>query len=402
MKRHLSAFGLGPLCGRACRAAGAAVLALGVFAGAGAAQSTTPAAPATPVGPAQAPLAPGVPDDGWPDISEFLDTKFGFMPVGTVITEPAVGLGAAGGLAFISQPIGRGRPDIAMAGGFGTDNGSKGAVIGDSRYWFDGRVQTLAAVVWASVNLDFYGLGNDSALADQPLSYNLEPSGGLVQAKIRLGRTPIWAGLAYAFARTAAAFDAPEETPGIPDTARVSRIGGLGPSLTVDARDNMFTPTRGMYLDAMAGLFSESLGGDDTFQRLQVIGMYFQPLPGRVFTGARLQAATTSEDTPFYMRPFVLMRGVPAMRYQGETLAQIEGEVRWQFWKRLSLVAFGGAGAVWADVPLVPQPRWASAAGGGLRYELARRYGIHVGVDVAGGPDGPAFYIQFGSAWIRP
>jgi glucose/arabinose dehydrogenase len=33
---------------------------------------------------------------------------------------------------------------------------------------------------------------------------------------------------------------------------------------------------------------------------------------------------------------------------------------------------------------------------------LARRYKLHMGIDVAFGPDGTAFYVQFGSAWFRP
>jgi hypothetical protein len=39
---------------------------------------------------------------------------------------------------------------------------------------------------------------------------------------------------------------------------------------------------------------------------------------------------------------------------------------------------------------------------GGFRYELARKYGIHSGLDVAGGPDNTAVYVQVGSAWVRP
>ena len=31
---------------------------------------------------------------------------------------------------------------------------------------------------------------------------------------------------------------------------------------------------------------------------------------------------------------------------------------------------------------------------------LARRYKLHMGIDVAFGPDGTAFYVQFGSAWF--
>jgi hypothetical protein len=67
------------------------------------------------------------PEDGWLDVSGFLDEKYGFLPVVIPITEPAVGYGAAGGLAFISKPLGGaqeglGRPNITFLGGMGTKN----------------------------------------------------------------------------------------------------------------------------------------------------------------------------------------------------------------------------------------------------------------------------------------
>ncbi len=40
--------------------------------------------------------------------------------------------------------------------------------------------------------------------------------------------------------------------------------------------------------------------------------------------------------------------------------------------------------------------------GFGFRYELARKYGIHAGLDLALGPDNTAIYVQIGSAWARP
>ncbi len=108
------------------------------------------------------------------------------------ITEPAVGYGAAGGLIFVdktkenAQP-GFGRPNITAVGGLGTENGTWGVFAGDSRYWLDDRVQTLAGAIYASVNLDFYGIGSEAVVRDHPLRYNLEPAGGLLQAKYRLG-----------------------------------------------------------------------------------------------------------------------------------------------------------------------------------------------------------------------
>jgi hypothetical protein len=107
-------------------------------------------------------------------------------------------------------------------------------------------------------------------------------------------------------------------------------------------------------------------------------------------------------DMPFYLRPYVTLRGAPVLRYQGEHAAKVEAELRWQFWKRFSLVGFAGTGVAWNDLEGFEATQSVTTGGGGFRYELARRYKLHMGIDVAFGPDGPAFYVQFGSAWFRP
>lgn len=347
--------------------------------------------------PASAPVAA---EDGWPDLSNFLDRKFGFLPIATIITEPAVGLGAAGGLAFIDRPLSN-KPDIAFVGAMGTENGTKGAFAGDLRHWFDQRLETRLALFAASVNLDFYGVGQDPALADSALRYNLEPTGGLAEVRYRVaGR--VWAGIGYGYAKAIVTFDAPDGTPGLPADRGGTAIGAINPSLTLDTRDNLFTATRGTYLEGALGIFRRSLGAADDYQRFQLTGLQYVPLPGQLFAGTRIQATTSSDGTPFYLRPFVYMRGIQAMRYLGERMAQVEGEVRWQFWKRFSVLGFGGTGTTWTDLPRIERSTTVSAGGGGVRYELARRYGIHVGVDAAWGPDGSVVYMQWGSAWMRP
>ena len=155
-------------------------------------------------------------------------------------------------------------------------------------------------------------------------------------------------------------------------------------------------------MEVTAGLFSEALGGDGEFQRVRLTGMHYVPLHSNLYLGLRGELAASFGDVPFYMRPFIYMRGVPAMRYQGQETAQIEAELRWQFWKRFSAVGFVGAGAAWNDLKHFENLESTVAGGVGLRYELARKYGIHMGVDVAFGPDDPAIYIQVGSAWSRP
>jgi hypothetical protein len=353
------------------------------------------------------PSKPSPAEDGWPDLSRFMDKPYGFAPLVIPITEPAVGYGAAAALAFVDKPQGEaqagfGRPNITAVGRLATENGTWGAMAGDSRYWLDERLQTLVAGGYASVNLDFFGIGRDNILRNHPLTYNLQPVGGLVQAKYRLGDSPVWGGLRYSLATTQVEFDAPAGTPGLPDFRHESRVGGLTPSLTYDSRDNIFTPIRGTYVETTAGLFSKALGGDDEFQRVNLIGMRFLPLHPKLTLGIRGDGLFSSGDVPFYLRPFIALRGTQIMRYQGEHVTQVEAELRWQFWQRFSLVGFVGGGAAWNDFERFDKSVTIVTGGTGFRYELARKYGLHVGVDVAFGPDDPILYVQFGSAWMRP
>jgi hypothetical protein len=348
------------------------------------------------------------PDDGWLDISSFLDDKYGFVPVAVPITEPAIGFGAAVGISFVSRPPGRKagdeyeRTNMTAVAGLGTDTGTWGALFADVRYWGEDRVQTLFAGFDASINLDFHGTGETPLPEGLAVSYNLHPIGGFAQAKYRIGGSRAWMGLSYTFAQTKVTFDAPEGTPGVPDIARDTQVGGLTPSLTFDSRDTTYTPAKGTYVEASAGFYDSWLGGDDEFQKLGVVAMHFIPLHRRLTLGFRSDAGFTYGDAPFYMRPYVSLRGAPLLQFQRDNLLQGETEMRWQFWKRLSAVGFVGYGVVWNNLDTLERKLTVTTGGTGFRYELARRYSLHMGADVAWGPDGAAFYIQFGSAWMRP
>ncbi len=76
--------------------------------------------------------------------------------------------------------------------------------------------------------------------------------------------------------------------------------------------------------------------------------------------------------------------------------------MRWQLWERFSLIGFAGAGVAWNNLEHLDSKRELVTGGTGIRYEIAKKHGLHMGADIAFGPDGPALYIQFGSAWFRP
>lgn len=346
--------------------------------------------------------------DGWFDVSGFLDTAYGFVPIVAPITEPAVGYGAAGALVFIDRNVpGQGqphaRPNIAVAGGLATENGTRGLFAGHLGNWLDGRLRTLVAVADADANLEFFGLGAERRPGGSGLGYTVAAQGGVAGANYRLGDTQLWIGLRYALASTRVSLTAlGAGLPGIPDSDRELKLAGLTPSLTLDTRDNFFTPTRGSYLDLSVPVFRAALGGDRDFEKAALTAMHFEPLGRTLFFGVRGTAQTSSDGTPFYLRPFVWLRGVQALQYQGDQTAEVEAELRWQLHPRFSLVGFGGAGVARGSSIQPDRQKTVASGGGGVRYLLAREYGLQMGLDVGFGPDKPILYVVFGYAWIRP
>ena len=65
-------------------------------------------------------------------------------------------------------------------------------------------------------------------------------------------------------------------------------------------------------------------------------------------------------------------------------------------------MGFGGAGIARSDITQQDREKTVTAGGAGFRYMLARKHGLHMGMDIAFGPDDPIFYVVFGSAWLRP
>jgi hypothetical protein len=346
------------------------------------------------------------PQDGWFDVSSFLDTAYGFVPIVVPITEPAVGYGAGGGLVFISRPKasdGKGvqKPNITAVGGMATENGSKAAFGADSRSWFGGRLETLVAAGYGSINLDFYGIG-DGVLANNPLGYNLEPAGGLLQARYRMGDGNWRVGLAYAYADTKVSFDSGLLPPQISLPEIDSQIGGLMPQLIYDTRAPFFTPNGGTYAEASVGIMREALGGSSDFETGTLVAIHYWPVLDNLTLGVKAEANLSFDDAPFYTRPFINLRGVAIRRYVGEYAADVEVEARWQRWGRFSLIGFAGTGIAWSNDDRFDESQTVVTGGLGFRYEVARRYGLHMGLDVAFGPDDPALYVQFGNAWFRP
>jgi hypothetical protein len=347
------------------------------------------------------------PGDDQLDLSYFLENPRGFLPVPVVVTEPAVGYGG-GGVGLFLRPRreagdeGWARPDISALGGLATQNGTWGAFGGDASRWLDGRLRTLVGGGTGMVNLDFYGLGADRLSIDQAVRYSLQFTGAVMQANWQLAPKSPWAvGVRYVYADVEPRLRDDPPFPGLADRVRV-KLSAPTAIVEYDTRDNVFTPTRGIYAESSYLASRQALGASVDFERFGQMLIGWAPLRDDVTLGARAEYAWTSAGTPFFLRPFIMLRGVPAMRYQGDQAASFEAEARWQVHGRWSVVAFAGTGKTWTGGDRVSGTQDVASGGAGFRYELARKFGLHAGLDVAHSPGTTAVYFVVGNAWFRP
>lgn len=346
--------------------------------------------------------------DGEFDISGYLASRGGFLPVPIVVTEPAIGYGGGlaglvfhGGNPFVpGRPRSEGRfvpPSISAAGVLATENGSKGGALVHLGFWREDRIRYVGAAAAASLNLDYWG--TSSRPLDDPLSFNVR--GGLVLQRllVRLGESPVLLGGEAVWSTQEAEFDARALPPGSPPRHLEQDDVGVGLVAEYDTLDNIFTPSRGVKGRLRGMLFSTSLGGDNDRESLDVEAFGWMPLHERFHLGLRGDFAFSDGETPFYLRPFVVLRGAPAMKFSGKHSALGEVEARWRVHGRWSAVLFGGVGFTADSVSDLGSETAVDTLGTGVRYLVAERLGLQVGLDVARSADDRAVYIIVGSAW---
>jgi hypothetical protein len=353
--------------------------------------------------------------DGAFDLSDMMIERGAFAPVPIVITEPALG-GIGGGFApvFIHKnpPVERDgrevpvRPNITALAGAYTANGT----------WFagGGRVASLprhgirytVAGAYSDINLDFYATlpsGEDRA-------FEINSTGAVFHARVmkEVVDPRLTVGLQYSFAQLTLAPTATDTLPPFLSARSVENLtSAAGPVVELDSRDNIFTPDRGVMLHGHFDWSDDWLGSDFRYGRIDGHVYGYLPLgrswrDGRNWvSGFRAGWQQAVGDPPFYLLPYVNMRGVPTVRYQGRTVLLVETEQRWDVTRRWSLVAFGGLAKAFDHWSEAGDAELVYGYGSGFRYLIARKFKLRVGLDVARGPEEWAYYIVFGSAWKR-
>jgi len=343
--------------------------------------------------------------DGALDMSRFLIEYNGFIPVPMIITEPALGgFGMALAPVFLTQkpkqPDGRYcPPDMTAAFAMYTANKSWGVGGGRAGTIIPWGLRYRAFAAYADVNMDYYR--DVPGLGEQRIGMNMKAVPVLLQAIKQVGKTPLYAGVRGVWSRvnSSAQDHRFSEFFGKDELERTTTL--LGGVVEYDTRDNVFSPTTGWRAHVDASASSTALGSDFDFQSGETFVHGWWPFSAKWVSGVRFQANEIWGDPAYYQLPYIQMRGIPMMRYQGRVVALAETEQRIHIWHRWSTVAFVGAGRAADSWEKFSDAETPVAGGFGPRYLIARAFGLQGGVDVAYGPEGFAWYITFGNAWIR-
>lgn len=349
--------------------------------------------------------------DGAFDLSDFLIYANGFIVVPTIITEPAVGgFGAAIAPIFLKKraPVieadGRKRfvnPDIT--GGLGMYTANKSWMVGAFRSatLVKPKILYRAFAAYGDMNLSFYA-NNLPNQKDEEFKLNFKSTIFYTQWLKQFNNAKWSVGPQYLFLNSKINLPDFNLPPPFVDPKDIkSTISQLGAALQFDGRDNIFTPDKGIRLQSDFFWSDKALGSDYQAWRINFSAIGYYPLAKTLIGGLRIEGEQALGSPPFYLKPGINMRGIPAARYMGNTSIVSELEFRWDLYRRWSLMGYGGLASAFNDWDQAFAKPVVYSYGTGFRYLIARKFKLRMGVDVARGPEEWAYYIVFGSNWMR-
>ena len=329
-----------------------------------------------------------------------------FVAAPLPILSPALGSGVVPVFAFIF-PISTSDKvspaSLVGAVGLVTDNGTRAIALGGEAYFKQNTYRTAAIYAQGNLNYDLYGLGSGDSQPKLPLKQTGQVVFGefLRRAwwKLFLGPRFLW-GSSLITVRP----NSEGTVPLPPDLGLRTTLTALGFRLDRDTRPNRFYPTAGTFLDFTADFFSQGLGSKYSFQSYKFAFNKYWGLTQNQVLASGSFACFTGGEPPFYGNCVYgtnsQLRGYTAGRYLDRYMFGTQLEYRLALPKRFGVAGFGGLGEV---VPGGNQPfrtkNFLPSGGGGLRFQLSKKYHVNLRMDFAQGKDSHTWSVSVGEAF---
>jgi Omp85 superfamily domain len=324
------------------------------------------------------------------------------------ISSPAIGTGIVPVLGYIFPFSTKDKvspPSTIGAAGLVTDNGSRGFAVGGQLFFKENTYELTTGYVHGNVNYNIYGTGvasNDKLPLVQTGQAFFAEFLRRVGWKVFVGPRFITGhSIVTVVPNSGSIVPIPPEV-GLHDT-----LTSIGARVTRDTRPNHFYPLGGTFFTFTSDFFSEGLGSKYTFQSYRSEFDKYWSLNDKQVLAYDAYFCGTGGAPPFYGNCIYgtsnELRGYTAGKYFTRYSLATQLEYRLVLPKRFGLVVFGGLGGVIPGgnqpLQLLESSRFLPSGGGGLRFELSKKYHVNLRADIAQGRDGHTFGMGVGEAF---
>jgi Omp85 superfamily domain len=369
--------------------------------------------PATPEASPQSVQKQGDAEQETPNKKEEKDKKKppprgAFVVAPLPISSPAIGSGVTPILGYIFPFSTKDKvspPSVVGVAGLITNNGSRGFAVGGQLFLKENTYEIKSGFARGNVDYNIYGNGIAANLK-LPLKHTGEAFFGeflrRVWWKFFVGPRFI-TGHSFVTLRPSSVNGVPIP----PDLGIHTTLTAIGAQLKRDTRANHFYPISGTFFSFTSDFFSQALGSKYSFQAYRTAFDKYWSLSKNQVLAYDANFCATGGKPPFYGNCIYgtnnELRGYTAGRYFTRYMLATQLEYRLVLPKRFGLVAFGGVGGVMPGGSQLFQRLQSShflpGGGGGLRFQLSKKYHVNLRADIAQGRDGHTFGMGVGEAF---
>jgi hypothetical protein len=233
-----------------------------------------------------------------------LEPEFIAAPIPFYNPTLGAGLSLAGGYIFPVDPSDKiSPPSVVGLGGFYSSSGSSAFGGGAKLFLDEDRYRLTLGAAHASINTNFYGIGNSAGQNGRSIALTQEFTGGVFEI-LRQTIPHLYIGGRYMGVnmKTSIQRDNFREFPGLPVVQRDANltIAAAGLRVLYDDTDSQFFPTQGWVADFQANLFAQAVGSDREFQVYSVAVEHYLSLGANDVLAFRGFGRYSGGNTPFW------------------------------------------------------------------------------------------------------
>jgi len=195
---------------------------------------------------------------------------------------------------------------------------------------------------------------------------------------------------------------------GLLDSGNISGSQGgvsnaLGWDIRLDARDNVYAPTKGYYFKTSMLIFEKVIGSDFDFNHFEIDLRGYFNLGKNHIIALQSYSEFNFGDTPFnrlgQLGGSKIMRGYQKGVYRDQQMTAAQIEYRTPIWYVFGFTAFFGVGSVADKFNNFSSQYLRPSYGGGLRVAFNKKERINIRLDYARGTNRDEFYITLSESF---